>query len=210
MPNEQTLEHVITYIHRQAQRARTREEHEDFDVVLKLLALLRQGWTPSPTLFDVACGCALGVTNRKLLYRREARAAFERRKLLSLIPDYDYSTEILPDRDPMDGKRHYGNNFGCKENRLRNLAGATGSQDEPISTGCQDEYDTSAGLGFGDRAGADNRHSLPSRTSVADCTGRPRSDRGKPPKRINSPAQRAATRRAQTRQADERLLYFGA
>jgi hypothetical protein len=184
---------------------------EDFSITLRLLGLLREGWSGSPCLFNVACGYAVGISHKKLLYRRETRAALERRELLRTIPDYDAFTEILPDRDPTDGRRHFGNNFGCKENRLRNLARTPSSQDEPISTGGADENDTSAGLGVGDRTGADNRYSVPNRASLAGPTGRPGLDRGSPPKkRLSSPAQRAATRHAQTSQSNERLLYFGA
>ena len=45
-PAEQTLDHAIVYLHGVAQHARTREEHEDFTITLKLLALLRDGWQP--------------------------------------------------------------------------------------------------------------------------------------------------------------------
>ena len=110
------LEDAIVYIYREAKLARSCEEHEDFAITLKLLTLLRDG-SAGPALFDLACGYAVGLPHATYLYRRAARAAFMRQELFRATPDYDYSTEIVPDDDPTDGRRrYYGNGF-------RNLAG---------------------------------------------------------------------------------------
>ena|ERR1035441_124391 len=55
------LEHAIDYTYRETQaRARTRQEHEDASMTLRLLGLLCDGWSSGPRLFDVACGHAMG------------------------------------------------------------------------------------------------------------------------------------------------------
>jgi hypothetical protein len=65
----------------------------------------------------LACGYAVGLPHAKYLYRRATRAAFMQQELQQTIPDYDASTQTIPDHDPTDGRRRY---YG---NRFRNLAG---------------------------------------------------------------------------------------
>lgn len=108
------LESACKYVYGEAQRAHDNEEHEDFSITLKLLELLRDGWASRPGIFDVACGFAVGLCHSRYLWRRGERAAFMRREFLSITPDYDYSKETLPNRDPADGRRHYGNQYGSR------------------------------------------------------------------------------------------------
>ena len=60
------LKPAIDYAYRLTQkrelqaRARTRQEHEDASMTLRLLGLLCDGWSSGPRLFDVACGHAMG------------------------------------------------------------------------------------------------------------------------------------------------------
>jgi len=110
------LESVSRYVYGEAQRAHDREEHEDFSITLKLLQLLREGWKSGPDIFSLACSYAVGLCHARYLYKRAERAAFERRELLSITPDYDYSKEPLPDRDPSDGRRRYYGKSGGIEN----------------------------------------------------------------------------------------------
>lgn len=114
------------YLYRELQkRARTREEHEDGSISLMLLKLLREGWASGPNIFDLACGLAVGCVHARYMHKRAERAAFERLELLRAIPDYDYSTEAKPGRDPADGRRHFGNQFGCRKKppqRISSLA----------------------------------------------------------------------------------------
>lgn len=98
------LESATRFVHLEAQQARTREEHEDYSITLRLLQLLREGWETSH-IFDVACGFAVGLCHARYLYKRAERAALMRREFLSITPDYDHSTETSPDRDPADGRR---------------------------------------------------------------------------------------------------------
>jgi len=109
MRRTKTLQDSITYLAREAQFAQTREEHENYSIALRLLGLLYDGWNPTPSLFDVACGYVVGLASAKYVHRKARRAAHERRELLRAIPDYDYSTEPLSDDDPTDGRRH---NYG--------------------------------------------------------------------------------------------------
>jgi hypothetical protein len=109
------LENVIDYTYKEiAQRARTRQDHEDADITLRLLGLLRDGWSSGPQILDVACGYAVGLCHAKYLYKRDARAEFERRELLATIPDYDYSREPRIGRDLADGRRHFKNKFAWR------------------------------------------------------------------------------------------------
>jgi hypothetical protein len=107
------LKSASRYIYGEAQQARGQEEHEDFSITLKLLELLREGWS-RPGIFDVACGFAVGLGHARYLFRRAERAAFMRREFLSITPDYDYSRVNVPDRDPADGRRHYGNKYASR------------------------------------------------------------------------------------------------
>ena len=110
------LTHAIDYTYGESQkRARTRQEHEDTEITLRLLGLLRDGWSTGPAIFDVACGYAVGLCHARYLFKRAERAAWMHREFLSITPDYDYSKEPLPDnRDPADGRRHYGNKPGSR------------------------------------------------------------------------------------------------
>ncbi len=108
------LESASRYVYGKAQRARSLEEHEDFSITLKLLQLLREGWASRPRIFDVACGFAVGLCHARYLHRRGERAAFMRKEFLSITPDYDYSRETVPNRDPADGRRHFGNQYASR------------------------------------------------------------------------------------------------
>jgi hypothetical protein len=48
------LDSAIFYLHREAQLARSENEHEDFCISLRMLALLRDGWPGGPGILDVA------------------------------------------------------------------------------------------------------------------------------------------------------------
>jgi hypothetical protein len=194
------FEHAIDYTYGESQkRARTREEHEDFTITLKLLGLLRDGCATGD-LFNLACGYAVGLCHARYLYKRAERSAFMRLEFLRAIPDYDYSTEIMPDRDPADGRRHYGNQF-------RNLAAQRNAQHDSITSRDPNEDIEAAGKRFGDRPIAYDPHSAPSRAGAPDFTARPVADRRGAPKRISSPAQ--ARLEARFRAAN-RAVYFGA
>jgi hypothetical protein len=175
------LEHAIDYVYGESQkRARTREEHEDFAITLKLLGLLRDGWSTGPAIFDVACGYAVGLCHARYLYKRAERSALMRLEFLRAIPDYDYSTEIMTDRDPADGRRHYGNQF-------RYLAAQRNAQHDSITSRDPNEDVEAAGERFGDWPTAYDRHSAPSRTCAPDFAARLVADRRRglvpPPKR---------------------------
>src|SRR6266852_7900398 len=95
-----TLEHAIDYTYSVSLTlARTREDHEDFSIALRLLSLLRDGWATGD-LFNLACAYTGGLCHKKYLRRRAESADFERRELLAIIPEYDVSTEKPIDRDP--------------------------------------------------------------------------------------------------------------
>jgi hypothetical protein len=196
------LTHAIDYTYGESQkRARTREDHEDFTITLRLLGLLRDGWATGPWIFDVACGYAVGLYHKKYLRRRAERAEFERLELLRCIPDYDYSKEPrIADRDPTDGRRHYGNRF-------RHLAAQRISRDEPIPSRNPHEDFQAAGERFGDRPTAYDPHSAPNRAGAPDFTARPVADRRSAPKRLSSPAQARLEARFR---AAQRVVYFGA
>jgi hypothetical protein len=98
-----TLEHAIVHVHRAGKLARNCDEHDDIAITLKLLGLLREGWTTGRGLFDLACGYAVGLPHKKYVHRREARRAYLHQQFLRLIPDYDYSRPETPDCDPTDG-----------------------------------------------------------------------------------------------------------
>jgi hypothetical protein len=85
------LESASHHVYDEVQRARTREEHEDFAITLKLLGLLRDGWSTGPAVFDVACGYAVGLCHARYLYKRAERSAFMRL--------YDSITSRNPDED---------------------------------------------------------------------------------------------------------------
>ena len=55
-----TLDHALVHVWREAQLAQSCEEHEDFEIALKLLGLLRDG-SSSGDLFNLACGYAVGL-----------------------------------------------------------------------------------------------------------------------------------------------------
>lgn len=106
-----TLDHALVHVWREAQLARSCEEHEDFEIALKLLGLLHRGRS-GPALFNLACALVTGLPSAKYVYRRAERDEFMRLELARCIPDYDYSMEPrIPDRDLADGRRHFGNNF---------------------------------------------------------------------------------------------------
>ena len=52
--NALTLDHALVHVWREAQLARTCEEHEDCLIALKLLGLLNRGRS-GPGLFNLAC-----------------------------------------------------------------------------------------------------------------------------------------------------------
>ncbi len=105
------LEHAIDYLWGESQkRARTRQDHEDFTIALRLLSLLRDGWQTGD-LFNLACCYAVGLCHKKYLRRCAERAEFERLELLRCIPDYDWSREPRIAGDPTDGRRHVGNQY---------------------------------------------------------------------------------------------------
>jgi hypothetical protein len=129
------LDRALDYTYRQAQeRSLTANEHEDVAISLKLIGLLRDG-SSGAGVFNLACGMAVGLPHTKYLYRRAERAAFMRRELMSAIPDYDASTEKIPDYDPTDGRRHhyFGNKFRhlAAQASARDESGATRSADNP-------------------------------------------------------------------------------
>ena len=113
-PAALTLDHAIVHIYREAQLAQSCEEHENAAITLRLLGLLRDGWSGGPRIFDVACGYAVGLCHAKYLYRKAQRAEFTRLEYLRCIPDYDASTEKPMERDPTDGRRHFGNKFAWR------------------------------------------------------------------------------------------------
>jgi hypothetical protein len=199
------LSHAIHHLHLEAQIARSREEYEDFSIALKLLGLLCDGWNSGPGLFNLACAYATGLPHQRYLYGRAQRAEFERLELLRAIPDYDYSTEPRMDRDPMDGRRHYGNDFAKRENRLRNLAAKAIAADDSNSSCNADADIAAAGFGLGDWTGADSLHIAPSRTCIGGQSELVASDRRKPPKSVRSPAQQR-----QLAGLHDRAAYFGA
>jgi hypothetical protein len=108
-----TLEHATAHVWREAKLAQSCEEHEDFEIALKLLGLLRDG-SSSGDLFNLACGYAVGLCHARYLRRRAERAEFMRMEYLRCIPDYDASTEKPMERDPTDGRRHFGNKFAWR------------------------------------------------------------------------------------------------
>jgi hypothetical protein len=126
------LDRVIVRVYGQAGQARNREEHEDFAITLRLLGLLRSEWPNGPGLFDLACGYAVGLPHGKYLFRRAARAAYDHQQLLRLIPDYDYSNDMVPENDPSDGRRKF---YG---NRFRNLAGEKLPRPDAEATSSED------------------------------------------------------------------------
>jgi hypothetical protein len=105
-----TLDHALVHVWREAQLARTCEEHEDFEIALKLLGLLHRGRS-GPGLFNLACALVTGLPHAKYVYRRAERAEFMRLEMLRCVPDYDYSREPKIGLDLADGRRHFGNNF---------------------------------------------------------------------------------------------------
>src|ERR1035441_3204441 len=108
-----TLDHALVHVWREAQLARTCEEHEDFEIALKLLGLLHRGRS-GPGLFNLACALVTGLPHAKYVYRRAERAEFVRMEMLRCVPDYDYSREPKIGRDLADGRRHFGNKFAWR------------------------------------------------------------------------------------------------
>ena len=188
MDGTEILKSVIVHLYGEAQLARTENEHEDFSISLRLLGLLRDGWTPGPGLFDCACGYAVGKPHSKLPAARAARAAHMRQELLRTIPDYDYSKDEIPDQ--IDGRRQfYGNRF---TGRLCDLGTSAVSPDDSSGIGYEDEDYAAAGGSMGDRPKAHNRQSVPGSESATDRPGELFAYRGVAPKRITSDAQRRA------------------
>lgn len=203
------LSNAIHYLHLEAQLTRTRDEFEDFSISLKLLGLLYDGWDGGPGLFNLACAYATGLPHRKYLYRRAERAEFQRLELLRAIPDYDYSQEPRIGRDPFDGRRHHGNDFGKQANRLRNLAAQASAGDDANSTRGTDADLTSADIRTGVWAGAEDCHSIPSGPRAAGEPDLPDPHRRKPPKSIRSDAQREQIASVRKR-VIAGACYFGA
>jgi hypothetical protein len=131
------LEHTIDYVYGESQkRARTRQDHEDFAITLRLLGLLCDGWT-APDLFSLACSYAVGLTHKKYLRRRAERAEFERLELLRCIPDYDWSREPRIADDPTNGRRHFGNQYashGMNTLAIKEAAARLGMTNHAIYT----------------------------------------------------------------------------
>jgi hypothetical protein len=198
MPTNSTLEHSINYLAREAQFAQTRDEHENFSIALRLLGLIYDGWNPTPSLFDVACGYVVGLVSAKYIYRKARRLAHERRELLRAIPDYDYSTETLSDDDPTDGRRHYGNQF------LR-MAIEIGPKHDAITACGARENDAAADWKTGERADSDDRYSVSAGARVGDLAGRTVDPGRRPAKRVNSNAQLQ-----RITQTIDQAAYFGA
>ena len=138
------LDSASRHIYGEAQRARSRDEYENFSISLKLLQLLRDGWATGPSIFDVACGFAVGLCHARYLYRRGERAAFMRKEFLSITPDYDYSRETVPNRDSgrwtealwkpirIAGHGHAGDQRSCcqtRANKARNIYASQGWMD---------------------------------------------------------------------------------
>ena len=196
-----TLSHAIDYTY--SIPARTREDYEDRSIALCLLKLLRDDWASGPYIFDLACGMAVGLCHVRFLYKRAERAAFERRDFLRALPDYDYSTEIMLDRDPADGRRHYENKYGIRTNRLRNLHPAAGSGDDSISTYLPHaDYET-ASFGPGNLANSDDQDAAPPITRITGRAVLSFAPRRRTPKRLSSPAQARLIELRKTQ-------YFGA
>ncbi len=172
------LDAASRHVSREAKRAYNRDEHEDFSITLKLLELLRDGWASGP-VFDVACGYAVGLTHHKYLYKRAERAAFVRREFLRAIPDYDYSREALPERDPTDGRRHYGNQHRLgKRDRIRNLAAESIARPDTITGRVSNEYQSAKCERPGDRLPvADDRYPVPDLLGAGGHAARPVADR---------------------------------
>jgi hypothetical protein len=140
------------------------------------------------------------------MFRREARGTFLHQQFLRLIPDYDYSNEMVPEVDPTDGrKRFYGNKY---TGRLCDLDTSPGSQDDATTTRETDADNEAGGERLGDRRNTKDRHSAPSLTRTRDRAGIPDAYRGSAPKRISSPAQIAA--KGFPKRATEVAAYFGA
>jgi hypothetical protein len=205
MPAALVLEHAICHVYQQAQLTRSENEHEDFTITLRMLALVCDGWPGGPGLFNLACGYATGLAHGKYMHRRDARSALLHQELLRCIPDYDYSNEMPPEDDPTDGRRQY---YGNRFDRSRDLDSSPGSWPDTSGNGCEDgdgDY-AAAGGRVGDRTNAQDQYSPPSR---ARATGRPgvADAYRREPKQISSPAQREALARAQR---IAREFYFGA
>jgi hypothetical protein len=205
------LESVSIYLHREAQLARSEDEHEDFSISLKVLALLSDGWaTGRGGLFDLACGYAIGLPSSKIPYKREKRAAFlHRQQLLRLIPDYDYSNEKPPKDDPTDGrKRFYGNRY---TGRLRDMGTSPVSPDDPTTTSEPTANYAAASWAMGDRPNAEGGYPAPSFACAADHSCIPNAYRGSAPKSIRSHAQILAWRRYKDHATRGAVAsYFGA
>jgi hypothetical protein len=184
------LESASIYLHGEAQLARSENEHEDFSVSIKVLALLREGWSEGPGLFDLACGYAIGLPSSKIFYKRAKRAAFQHQQFLRLIPDYDYSNEKPPEHDQTDGrKRFYGNRF---TGRLCDMGTSPVSPDDPTTTSEPTTNYAAAGGRVGDRPEAYGCQSGPYSERAAGRPGGPDAYRGSAPKRISSAAQISA------------------
>ena len=182
-----TLESVIGYLHGEAQLAQSQNEHEDFSISLRLLGLLRDGWSGGPGLLDVACGYAFQVSHARYVHSREARAALQHQQLLRLIPDYDYSNEKPPKDDPTDGRRKY---HGNRYDRGRDLDTSTGPRHDATTTSEPTANYAAASWAMGDRPNAEGRHPASSLARAAGRPGVPDAYRGSVPLRVSSPAQR--------------------
>jgi hypothetical protein len=183
------LESPSIYLHREAQLARSENENEDFSISLRLLALLRDGWSAGPGIFDLACGYAIGLPHSKIFYKRTKRAAFQQQQFLRLIPDYDWSNEMPPKDDPTDGRRlFYGNRF---TGRLCNMGTSPGSRHDTSGIGCEDQDYATTDWRMGDRPEAHDCQSVPGSERAAGRPGGSYAYRGSTPKRISSPARSA-------------------
>jgi len=181
------LESASKYLHLEAQLARSENEYEDFSISIKVLALLREGWSAGPGIFDLACGYAIGLPSSKIFHKRAKRAAFQQQQFLRLIPDYDASRGIVPEHDQTDGrKRFYGNRF---TGRLCNMGTSAVSRDDATTTSEPTANYAAASWAMGDRTEAHDCQSIPDSERAAANPAGSYACRGSAPKRISSAAQ---------------------
>jgi hypothetical protein len=204
-----TLEHAIVYVYGESKLARSENEYEDFSISIKVLALLRDGWSAGPGLFDLACGYAIGLPHSKVFYKRTKRAEYQHKQFMRLIPDYDYSNETPPEDDPTDGRRRfYGNRF---TGRLCDMGTAPGSPHDATTTRETDANYAAAGGRMGDWPEAHDCQSVPSSECAADRPGVLDAYRGIAPNRSSSPEQIRAFARFKRRETRAGVMaYFGA
>jgi hypothetical protein len=89
MTNAETktfLNDVVDYLWERAQQARTRVEHEDAGVALRVIVELKKG-TREPFLW--ACYMVIGLHPDKVFVKRQERQAQIEMELARCVPDYD-------------------------------------------------------------------------------------------------------------------------